>query len=127
MHGKFELLSLGKVSSHRTALPSLFVFSCVQCFRASVIHQTLTWATGSLTCVHGHSYACIYTQGLGTLTSQHNILTRKLSQIFLCSGRGLNLWSLDLKSMLYQLSHPVYTCTCMCTSRCNILKCDINI
>ena len=40
----------------------------------SVIHQTLTWTTGSLTCVH--SYACIYTRGWCTPTmSQHNILT----------------------------------------------------
>ena len=29
-------------------------------FRVSVIHQTLTWTTGILTCVRDHSYACIY-------------------------------------------------------------------
>ena len=82
--------------------------NCVQCFRVSVTHQTLTWATGSLTCVHDHSYACAYTQGLGTpITSQHNILTQKnCHKFFLCSGRGSNLWSLDLESMLYTLSHP---------------------
>ena len=38
---------------------------------------------------------------------QHNILTRKNSHNFLRSGRGSNLWSLDLESMLYKLSHPV--------------------
>ena len=44
------------------------------CFCASVIHQTLTWTIGSLTCVRDHSYACIYTWGLGTQTaSQHSI------------------------------------------------------
>ena len=32
-------------------------------FCVSVIHQTLTWTTGSLTCVQDHSYACIYTGG----------------------------------------------------------------
>ena len=32
-------------------------------FRVSVIHQTLTWTAGSITCVHDYSYACIYTQG----------------------------------------------------------------
>ena len=44
-------------------------YSCV-----SIIHRTLTWATGSFTCVHGLSYACVYTQGLGTPTaSQHSL------------------------------------------------------
>ena len=44
-------------------------------FHVSAIHQTLTWTTGSFTCVCGHSYACVYTRGLRTPTvSQHNIL-----------------------------------------------------
>ena len=51
-------------------------------------------------------FACVYTRTLGTPMSQHNILTRKNSQIFLCSRQGLNLWSLDLELMLYQMSHP---------------------
>ena len=109
MHGKLMLLSQGKGSSHSTAVP-IFFTSCVQFFPISVIHRTLTWTTGSLTCEHDHSYACVYTRGLGTpTTSQHNILTRKKPshKVFLCSGRGSNLWSLDLESMLYQLSHPV--------------------
>ena len=32
--------------------------------RPLVGHRTLTWTTGSLTCVH--SYACVYTRGRGT-------------------------------------------------------------
>ena len=28
----------------------------------SVIHQTLTWTAGSLTCI-GHLFACVYTRG----------------------------------------------------------------
>ena len=44
-------------------------------FRVSVIHRTLTWTTGCLMCVRDHSYACVCTQGLGTLG--------KFSQIFL--------------------------------------------
>ena len=40
------------------------------CFRVLVIHRTLTWTTGSLTCVRGHSYACVYTtRGSGTPTA----------------------------------------------------------
>ena len=35
-------------------------------FCVSIIHQTLTWTTGSLTCVR--SYACMYTRGWGTPT-----------------------------------------------------------
>ena len=46
-------------------------------FRGSVIHQTLTRATGSLMCIRqlrDHSYACICARVLGTPTaSQHNI------------------------------------------------------
>ena len=54
-------------------------------FCVSVIHQTLTRTTGSVMCGHNHSYACVYTQGLGTLTiSRQNIFDlEKLSQIFL--------------------------------------------
>ena len=47
----------------------------------SIIHRTLTWTTGSLTCVHSLSYACIW--GLATPTSQYNIFTPKNSQILL--------------------------------------------
>ena len=43
-------------------------------FRVSIIHRALTWTTGALACVLDHSYAPVYTRGLGTLTtSQHNI------------------------------------------------------
>ena len=63
------------------------------CFRVSLIHRTLTWTTGSLTCVRSH--ARVYTRGWGTpTTSQHNSLTRKNSHKFvLCSRRDSNLWS----------------------------------
>ena len=95
MHGKLGLLSPGIASSHSTALPRFFVFSCVQCFRVSVIHRTLTWTTGSLTCVR--SYACVCTRGWCTPTaSQHNInfwLGKTLTIFFLCSGRDSNLWT----------------------------------
>ena len=73
-------------------------------FHVSVIHRSLTWITGSLTCVRDHSYACVYihTGGLGIPTaSQHNIFeSEKLTSFFLCSWRNLS-------PTLYQLSHPV--------------------
>ena len=53
-------------------------------FRLSIIHRTLTWTwtTRSLTCVRDHSYACVYTRGLGTpIANQHNAFdSEKLSQ-----------------------------------------------
>ena len=69
-------------------------------FSVSVIHRTLTWTTGSLTCVRDHSYGCEYTRRLGTPTSQHNSSdSEKLSQFLCrCSWRGSNLGSLDLES-----------------------------
>ena len=66
----------------------VFLFSCVQCFRVSVIYRTLTWTAWSLTCVCDHSYACVYTRELGTqTTSQHNILTRKNFSVDALSAR----------------------------------------
>ena len=38
-------------------------------FCVFVIHQTLTWTTGSSMCVRDHSFACVYTPTV----SQHNI------------------------------------------------------
>ena len=89
--------------------PVFVFFSCVV-FSHFVIHQTLTWTTGSLMCVP--SYACIYTQGWGTLTtSQHNIYTWKNFEIFSCapdgistSGHGIH-WI--LRPTLYQLNHHI--------------------
>ena len=53
-------------------------------FRVSVIHRTLTLATGSLSCVRDHSCDCVYTRGLDIPTaSQHNISDGKKSQVVL--------------------------------------------
>ena len=55
-------------------------------FPVSVIHQTLTWTTGSLSCIHDHSCACVYTWGLGTpAASQHNIFDSEKLTLFVCS------------------------------------------
>ena len=66
----------------------------------SVIHQTLTWTTGSLMCVHGLSYACVYTWGLGTPTaSRHNIFDSEKLTFFLCSWRDSNIspWDFEVQ------------------------------
>ena len=73
----------------RAVLPS--PTSACWVFRVSVIHQTLTWTTGSLTCVDGLLYACVYTWGLVTLTaSQHNLFDSEKLKFFLCSWQDLN-------------------------------------
>ena len=78
-------------------------------FRVPVIYRTLTWTTGSLTCVRGHACACVYTQGLGTPTAacQHNIFySEKLQKKFLCSWRDSNLRPLDLESHALPIEPP---------------------
>ena len=55
-------------------------------FCLSVIHRTLTWTTGSLTCVRDHSYACVYTRGgVGHKDSEsaQHFDSEKHSQFFL--------------------------------------------
>ena len=78
-------------------------------FRVFVIHRTLTWTTGFLTCVRDHSFTCVYTRGLGTPTaSQHNIFDSEKTHFFSCAPGGIRtsvLWI--LKPTLYPVSHPV--------------------
>ena len=54
-------------------------------FHVSIIHNTLTWTTRSLTCVHGLPYACLlYTGGLDTPTvNQHNLFDSEKLKVFL--------------------------------------------
>ena len=53
-------------------------------FRVSVIHRTLTWTTGSLTCVRDHSYACVHTRGLA-----HSLLSVLSLSIPLYTGQRM--------------------------------------
>ena len=50
-HGQLELLSLGKASCDRVALPNLRCTLDGILLFPGVIHRTLTWTTGSSTCV----------------------------------------------------------------------------
>ena len=92
---------LGKApATTRTVLPS----PASACWVFLWIHnppKIRTWTTGSSTSIRDHSYACVYTWGLGTLTSQHNIFdTEKL-----------------FKSQVrhYHLSHLSWWCTIIMT------------
>ena len=60
-------------------------------FCVSVIYQTLTWTTGSWSCLCDHSYVCVHTWGLGNPDSEsaHFLLERN-HYVFLCSCRDLN-------------------------------------
>ena len=59
-------------------------------------------------CARDHYYACVY-MGVGHTTNEsgQHFDSQKLSQFFLVLRMGSNLGSLDLESMLYQLSRPV--------------------
>ena len=65
-------------------------------FCVSVIHQTLTWTTGSLTCVCDHSY--VYWGWAQRQVSTTFFWFAKTYNFLLCSRRGSNLLSLDLES-----------------------------
>ena len=57
-----------KPQEQRYPVLQVHAMSC----RVNVVHRSLTWTTGSLTCVCDHSDACMYTRGLSTpRTSQH--------------------------------------------------------
>ena len=82
-------------------------------FCVSVIHPTLTWTTGSLTCVRDHSCVHVYTWGLGTLTAiQHSIFDSEKFTFFffLCSWQDSNLGPLDLQSNALPIEPP-HTCS----------------
>ena len=100
----------GKPTATESRYPTLINYKVHSgFFRVSVIHLTLTWITGSLTCVRDHSYARAYKRGLDTPTSQNIMFdSEKLSQFFLVlltrfPTSSLWIWS----PTLYQLSHPV--------------------
>ena len=84
-------------------------------FRLSVIHRTLTWTTGSLSCV---PYVIIlvraYTHGgLGTPTArQHNIcLTLKNSLFFSCAPDWIRIFVLWIHRNLGQCQISLVACT----------------
>ena len=62
--GKFGLLSPGKASCDRVALPSLRCM--LGDFSVSIIHRTLTWTTGSLTCAQMLISIRLHTGGVRT-------------------------------------------------------------
>ena len=64
-HEKFGSLSpKGKAAATESRYPTVINYKVhVGSFRVSIIHRTLRWTTGSLTCVRDHSYACVYTRG----------------------------------------------------------------
>ena len=93
----FEACCQGVLLTVHKYLYSSVIILHAGSFRVSIICRTLTWTTGSLTCVRDRSYA--YGRGLGTSTvSQHNIFDWKNSHtFFLCPGWGSNLRSSDFE------------------------------
>ena len=122
--GNFPMGNLGRFPQEKPAatvscFPPLINYKVhAGSFRVSVIYQTLIWTTGSLMCVR----ACVYTQGLCTLTaSQHNIFDLEKLTIFVCAPDGIRTSGLWISSpSLNQLSHPSPVCVCVfvCLSVC---------
>ena len=71
--------------------------------RVSIIHRTLTWTTGSFTCVRSAYMRAFTHGGWAHRRVSTTILTRKNS----CSGQDSNPRPFDPNLTLYQLSHPV--------------------
>ena len=89
-------------------------------FRVSVIHRTLTWTTGSLTCVCDHSYACLYTLGvLGTYINssepaQHFFDSEKNLEAFLMFLTGFEICSWNVKSDALPIEPSRHHPFCFC-------------
>ena len=111
MHGKFGLFSPGKASSHSTALnPGLgvcfFLCAVFLCLcTVNVIHQTLTWTTGSLTYTRDYSYAW-----RGHDESGQHFDSEKTFTIFSCAPDGVQTSTHGIhwtsRPTLYQFIEP---------------------
>ena len=98
--GKFGPPYLGKTTEAATQ-------SCkymLDLLGVSVIHRTLTWTTWSLTRVSDHSYAGVYTRGLGTPTTQH-FWPGKLTQCYLVLLTGSGFEPLVFGSRAQRSTH----------------------
>ena len=55
---------LGKPAATESRYPTLSNYKVhAECLSVFIIHRTLTWTTGSLTCARDRSGACVYTFG----------------------------------------------------------------
>ena len=94
-------------------------------FRVSIIHRTLTWTTGSLTCVRNHSYACVCnTRGWGIPTaSQHTIfVSEKLSHMFIVLLTQAGFKPPVFGSRVRRSTHWATPSPLMCLANCNKKK-----
>ena len=91
--GKLGRFPQGKPAATVLHYPTLINYKVhAEPFHASVIDQTLTWTTGSLTCVRDHSCACVYTHGgvghTGSESAQYIFDSEKLTN-FPCAPDGI--------------------------------------
>ena len=110
---------LGKATAAaRAAQPSQGLEGHAGSFRVSVIHQTLTWTTGYLACIHDHVCVHIYIYtGVGHTDSEstQHFLPGKTFTSFLCAPDGVRTSAVWISSpTLYRLSLPVNCCCCHC-------------
>ena len=75
-------------------------------------NSAMDYMSRSLTCVRDHSYACMYTQGLGTprLRCQHNIFdSEKLISVFLVLQMAFELGWWNAESDVLPIEAPRYS------------------
>ena len=99
-HGKFGLLSPGKAScDSRATQPTVHA----GCFSVSIIHRTLTWITGSLTCAQMLMHAIAHG---GVITDvRESALKVGFGRKIPCRTGESNLRQRCAGPMLYQLSY----------------------
>ena len=110
--GTFGPPYLGKTTVQQPQEQCLLPSPTSACWVVSVIHQTLTWTTGSLTCVCDYSYACVYTHGVGHTDSEsaQHFGLRKTHTNFSCALDTGGVGTSDLwiwNPTLYQVSHLI--------------------
>ena len=103
-HAFIHTLTLTQLQPHGVKRQLSYYFSVYAgSFGVSVIHQTLTWTTGSLSCVLIILvHACTHGGWTHRQQVSRTFLTRKNSLIFHSILRPL-----DPSPTLYQLSHPI--------------------
>ena len=79
----------------------LLIFQCML-FRVSAIHRTMTWTTGSLTCVRDHCWACTVYTDTGYYTVKTKTCTHDFQNI---SNFGEFVWRQVLQYRNTEMTH----------------------
>ena len=78
--------------------------------RVPVIHRTLTWTTGSSTCVRDHSYACVCCLSAITQLTKRSVVSELIVEFSGHSGITDSLWSLQTRPHAYSCGKKSMSC-----------------